>query len=207
MEKIGEYISPIIKYLENLQWSGLSRVILNIGGIILLIISFMNEIWEKIITTPGLRILVFIVGIVALIDSIIIIDEIISLVSGRYERKKGEGFLDGEIQESGRVYLKPRIPMISGSGLTRVEIRGNPGEKVIYWPSGGEGLGGTNDIGGMSEIINMGELREKAMGCGVVVLDEDGRGMGVAEKGCEKVLYREVYSDGKGGVIKSIRIR
>lgn len=202
-----DFLENIIKYFENLGWLGFSRIILNIGGLILLLLSIFGGLPEWII---GLRVLSFIIGTVALVDSIIIGDEIFALISGRLGRntiKQAEGFLDGEPNDVGRVYLKPRIPMVSGSGLTRVEISGNPGTKVIYWPTGGEGLGSSNDMANISSIPTMLELREKALGCGVTVLDEEGRGMAVAEKGCGAIMYREVYPDGKGGIINTIRVR
>jgi hypothetical protein len=195
-------MEPVVKYFTNLGWTGFSRVLLVIGGLILLILSLFEG---GLAPVPGIRLVAFLVGVVALIDAIIIGDEILALVSGRM--KRNEGFLDGEPNDVGRVYLKPRIPMVSGSGLTRVEIRGNPGTKVIYWPTGGQGLGSANDLSNISSIPTMSELREKALGCGITVLDEEGRGMAVAEKGCDAIMYREVYPDGKGGIMNTIRVR
>jgi hypothetical protein len=207
MESLTRTIEPVVKYFENLGWMGFSRVILDIGGIILLILAIFDGLpgW-----LPGIRVVGFLIGLVGLIDVMLISDELLALVSGRVARNKtkvAEGFLDGENNDVGRVYLKPRIPMVSGSGLTRVEIRGNPGTKVIYWPTGGDGLGSANDMANISSIPTMAELREKALGCGVTMLDEEGRGMAVAEKGCGAIMYREVYPDGKGGIINTIRVR
>lgn len=203
LDSITTTLDPVVKYFTILGWTGFSRIILVIGGLILLLLSLFEG---GLASVPGLRVLSFLVGVVALIDAIIIGDELFALLSNRPNPQK-EGFLDGEPNDVGRVYLKPRIPMVSGSGLTRVEIRGNPGTKVIYWPTGGQGLGSANDMANISSIPTMSEIREKALGCGITVLDEEGRGMAVAEKGCEAVIYREVYSDGKGGPMTTIRVR
>jgi hypothetical protein len=208
LDTITTTLEPVVKYFTNLGWTGFSRIVLVIGGLILLLLSLFEG---GLASVPGLRVVSFLVGVVALIDAIIIGDELLALVSGRVARNRpksqNEGFLDGEPNDVGRVYLKPRIPMVSGSGLTRVEIRGNPGTKVIYWPTGGQGLGSANDLANIASIPTMAEIREKALGCGITVLDEEGRGMAVAEKGCEAVIYREVYSDGKGGPMNTIRVR
>jgi hypothetical protein len=208
IDSISSSVEPIVKYFNNLGWTGFSRILLVIGGLILLLLSLFEA---GLAPVPGIRLVAFLVGIVALIDAIIIGDELLALLSGRARRNTqahgNEGFLDGEPNDVGRVYLKPRIPMVSGSGLTRVEIRGNPGTKVIYWPTGGQGLGSANDLSNISSIPTMSELREKALGCGITVLDEEGRGMAVAEKGCDAIMYREVYPDGKGGIMNTIRVR
>lgn len=200
LDSITTTLEPVVKYFKVLGWTGFSRILLVIGGLVLLILSLFEG---GLPAVPGLRVVAFLVGVVALIDAIIIGDELLALLRNRPK----EGFLDGEPNDVGRVYLKPRIPMVSGSGLTRVEIRGNPGTKVIYWPTGGQGLGSSNDLANIASIPTMSEIREKALGCGITVLDEEGRGMAVAEKGCEAVMYREVYSDGKGGVMNTIRVR
>ena len=66
---------------------------------------------------------------------------------------------------------------------------------------GGDGIGGANErlsLYGSSAH----DIRTKALGAGVVVLDEQGRGIAVTEKGCAELLYKEI----NGGAVKRTRI-
>jgi hypothetical protein len=57
----------------------------------------------------------------------------------------------------------------------------------------------------IDSIRDMTEVRVKAMGCGVITLDERGRGIALVETGCDYLLYREVMS-GKGGPIGKLMV-
>ena len=102
--------------------------------------------------------------------------------------------------------LEPRVPSVSGLGTEPVEVRGTPGGKLVYWPSGGAGLGASNDRLRIDQKRDPAVIRENALGCGVVMLDERGRGMAMAERGCSHLLYREVTGSGYGGPIGKVRV-
>jgi len=150
-----------------------------LAGIFLLVISFTGMI------SGFIRVLAFIVGIITTIHSSILLD--------RFLISNAEEFTVG------RVYLGPRIPICKDP--IRVEIRGTPETKVVYWPMGGDGIGGSNERLGLHGS-SAHDIRTKALGAGVVVLDEQGRGIAMTERGCNEVLYKEI----DGGAVKRARI-
>ena len=207
VETIEKAILPIVNGLTRLGWSGISHIVLNLGGLLLLMLSLLG----KGGLSTGLRTPAFIVGLVALINVLMMMEEAL-VVTGTLEGMSpflgvGSDPQDGRIRMGagvGRVYLEPRVPRVSGAGSQMLEIRGNPGAKVVYWPSGGVKLGAVNDRLKIDTLSDMREVREKAVGCGVISLDERGRGVALVENGCSHVLYREVFGEGKGGAIGKI---
>ena len=196
----------ILKICKKLGWDGFRYILLNIGGLILLGLSLHGKT-NKL--NMSLRIPAFIIGIIALIDTLFIIEGMLGIQEGMSTKWQSIGEADlvqtnGLDGSKGRVYIEPRVPNTSGTGTETVEIRGNPGKKVVYWPSGGIGMGLLNDNHKVEDIRDPTILRDKALGCGVVILDERGRGVGLAERGCSKLLYREVSDSGYGGPIGNI---
>jgi hypothetical protein len=185
----------------------------NAGGILLLVLSLYGA---KCIG-GGLRIPAFLIGIVALVDVISLMEVAMGLSAGSVEGMSGSRWLgagddpqDGVIRRGlagqGRVYLEPRVPRVSGMGTEPVEVRGTPGGKIVYWPSGGMGLGASNDRLRIDQKRDPLAIRDSALGCGIVMLDERGRGVAMAERGCANLMYREVTSTGYGGPIGKIRV-
>lgn len=206
MDAIENAIAPVVKVFQRLGWTGFSRIVLNLGGLMLLVLALLGRGG----LATGLRTPAFLVGVVALVDVLMMMEEALTL-SGTLEGMApfmgaGEDPQDRKVilgAGPGRVYLEPRVPRVSGAGTQMLEIRGNPGAKVVYWPSGGSKLGAANDRMNISAIRDMTEVRVKALGCGVISLDERGRGIALVESGCDYLLYREVMS-GKGGPIGKI---
>jgi hypothetical protein len=180
-----------------------------VSGIVLLGISFTKKI------TGVLRIIAFVLGLIGLTHVLVILDDFLYRMG-----TKDEGFsVMGSLYESitsqdlevntgrgvGRVYLRPRIPMIRDG--VRVNVQGNPGSKIVYWPIGGNGIGGRNDDLNLHGI-SLQDLRTRALGVGVTVLDEQGKGLAVTEEGVGELLYREVYNGegSTGGPIQRIRL-
>jgi hypothetical protein len=215
MEHLSELLLHYTKNMANtivsLKWEDIRRISLNLGGLLLLCLSLYGS---RCLRT-GLRVPSFLIGIIALIDVLWILEDIMGLSTN--EGMSGSKWFDvgNDPQDSmihrerngqGRVYVEPRIPRVSGMGTETVEVRGTPGGKLVYWPSGGLGLGASNDRLHIEQNRNPASIRETALGCGVVMLDERGRGMAMAERGCEHLLYREVSSSGYGGPIGKIRV-
>jgi len=208
MEAVENAISPIVKTFQRLGWTGFSRIVLDLGGLMLLVLALLGRGG----LATGLRTPAFLVGVVALVDVLMLMEEALT-VSGTLEgmapfMSVGEDPQDLKVimgAGPGRVYLEPRVPRVSGAGTQMLEIRGNPGAKVIYWPSGGAKLGAANDRMKIDSIRDMTQVRVKAMGCGVITLDERGRGIALVETGCDYLLYREVMS-GKGGPIGKLMV-
>jgi hypothetical protein len=117
-----------------------------------------------------------------------------SITSQDLEVNKGSGV--------GRVYLRPRVPMIRDG--VRVSVQGNPGSKIVYWPVGGKGIGGRNDELGLHGV-GLQDIRTRALGVGVTVLDEEGKGIAVTEDGVGELLFREVYGV-NGGPVNRVRL-
>lgn len=172
-----------------------------VAGLILLVISFTGQI------SGILRVISFAIGLVTVVQVGIILDDVL------YEYGSDrEGFtsdIQGSLYKSitqqdrevtkgsgvGRVYLRPRVPMIKNG--VRVNVRGNPGSKIIYWPMGGNGIGGRNEELELHGV-SVQEIRTHALGAGVLVLDEIGKGIAITEEGVRELLFREV--DGGVGV-------
>lgn len=181
-----------------------------LGGLILLGLSFTKQI------TGIVRIVSFIIGLIALTQILIIIDSFLyrigsgsggtmegfSLMGSLYESITDQ---DLEIREGsgrGRVYLRPRVPMIRDG--VRVSVQGNPGAKIVYWPVGGKGIGGRNDDLDLHGL-GLQEIRTRALGVGVTMLDEEGKGIAITEDGVGELLFREVYGE-KGGPVNRVRL-
>lgn len=212
-EQIIRGIRSVQKMATTLGWSGFHRLMVNAGGILLLVLSLYGA---KCIG-GGLRIPAFLIGIVALVDVISLMEVAMGLSAGSVEGMSGSRWLgagddpqDGVIRRGlagqGRVYLEPRVPRVSGMGTEPVEVRGTPGGKIVYWPSGGMGLGASNDRLRIDQKRDPLAIRDSALGCGIVMLDERGRGVAMAERGCANLMYREVTSTGYGGPIGKIRV-
>ena len=204
MEEITNSIAPIVDVFKRLGWEGFSRIVLNMGGMMLLVLSLMGRNG----LAPGLRTPAFLIGVISLIDILSILEDGLTasregMASFNPVGTDPQDFMVRPGDGPGRVYLEPRVPRVSGSRM--IEVRGNPGNAVIYWPSGGVKLGAVNDKLKIDELRNMNEIREKALGCGVMTLDERGRGIALAENSCEYLLYREIQS-GKGGPIGKVRV-
>jgi len=169
-----------------------------VSGLLLLGLSFSNKI------TGVLRIISFILGLVSLVQLLTIVDSFlfrfVSGVNGSDEGFSVVGSLydsitdkDLQIREGsgrGRVYLRPRVPMIRDG--VRVSVQGNPGSKIVYWPVGGNGIGARNDALDLHGE-NLQGIRTRALGVGVTILDEEGKGIAVTEDGVAELLFREVY--------------
>lgn len=193
--------------IQYLRWEILSHLILLIGGLLLLTFS----ITSTIVISGFLRFIMFFIGIIALVDiSIIVYQMWISFHSWNGGIQEGmAGYLPvGQSPEDdvirrglgvGRVYLPPYIP--NEPGVQPISIRGSPGRKVIYFPIEGGSAGEANRLkkDALTQLTDPLELRRKAFGCGVVVLDERGRGA-IMSSG-SKVCYREVFGDGRLGAI------
>lgn len=219
MEKLSE---PIVRGVRSVQkmatslgWTGFHRLVMDAGGLLLLVLS----LYGASCLGSGLRIPAFIAGLVALIDVLSLVEGWMGLsgsgtsmegMSGSRWLGAGDDPQDGVIrrglQGQGRVYLEPRVPRVSGMGTEPVEVRGSPGGKIVYWPSGGMGLGASNDRLRIDQKRDPLAIRDSALGCGVVMLDERGRGVAMAERGCAHLMYREVTGAGYGGPIGKIRV-
>jgi hypothetical protein len=187
-----------------LRWEIITRFILLLGGLLLIVLSFSQE-------GPLLRFIMFFIGIVALMDIAFILYEMwIAYDSWKGGIQEGmAGYLpvgsspeDDVIRRGlgvGRVYLPPYIP--NEPGVQPISIRGSPGRKIIYYPIEGGSAGMANQLrkDALTQITDPLELRRKAFGSGVVVLDERGRGA-IMSSG-SKVCYQEVFSDGHLGAI------
>lgn len=181
-----------------------------LGGLVLLGISFSKKI------TGVLRVVSFVIGLVALTNLLTILDGLLyrigsglggnvegfSLANSLYESITDKDLEVNEGSGSGRVYLRPRVPMIKDG--VRVSVQGNPGSKILYWPVGGNGIGGRNDD---MELHGLGlqDIRTRALGAGVTVLDEEGKGIAITEDGVGELLFREVY-DNKGGPVNRVKL-
>lgn len=184
-----------------------------LGGLILLGISFTKQI------TGILRVISFVIGLIALTHFLTIVDGLLYRIGSKSGEVGGriEGFSlanslyesitdkDLEVNQgsgSGRVYLRPRVPMIKDG--VRVSVQGNPGSKILYWPVGGNGIGGRNDD---MELYGLGlqDIRTRALGAGVTVLDEEGKGIAITEDGVGELLFREVFDD-KGGPVNRVKL-
>lgn len=190
--------------MELLKWQEFSKLVLDLGGILLLVLALYGASCVR----GGLRIPALLIGVVAVIDILSITTQE-GMSPARYlpiGDDPQDHIINMGYQNQGRVYLDPRVPRVSGSGTKSVEIRGAPGKKVIYWPSGGSGLGSSNDRLNVSEKRNPIDIRDSAMGCGIVVLDERGRGIALADKQCSHLLYREVTGSGYGGPLGKIYV-
>lgn len=218
MEKLTE---PVVRGVRSLQktfsslgWDGFRRLVLDAGGLLLLVLS----LYGASCLNKGLRIPAFIAGLVAFIDVLSLMEGAMGLSdSGVSEGMSGSRWLGAGddpqdrvvrrgLDGQGRVYLEPRVPRVSGMGTEPVEVRGTPGGKIVYWPSGGMGLGASNDRLRIDQQRDPLAIRESALGCGVVMLDERGRGVAMAERGCAHLMYREVTGAGYGGPIGKVRI-
>jgi hypothetical protein len=183
-----------------------------IAGLVLLGISFTNQI------SGILRIVAFIVGLISFIQLLVIIDSFLYRIGSGVAGSEGFSVMgslyesitdkDLEINEgsgSGRVYLRPRIPMINDG--VRVSVQGNPGSKIVYWPIGGDGIGGKND---KLELhgVSLQDIRTRALGVGVTVLDEEGKGIAITEDGARELLFREVYGGegSTGGPVTRVKM-
>ena len=218
MEKLTEPIVAGIRSIQKitgkLGWTGFHRLVLDAGGLLLLVLS----IYGASCLGKGLRIPAFLAGLVALIDVLALAENTMGLsgaatqegMSGSRWLGAGDDPQDRIIRRGiagqGRVYLEPRVPNVSGMGTEPIEVRGNPGGKIVYWPSGGMGLGASNDRLRIDQKRDPMAIRDSALGCGVVMLDERGRGMAMAERGCAHLMYREVTGAGYGGPIGKVRV-
>lgn len=218
MEKLTEPVVAGIRSIQKmtgkLGWTGFHRLVLDAGGLLLLVLS----LYGASCLGSGLRVPAFLVGLVALIDVISLTENMMGLSgSTTHEGMSGSRWLGAGddpqdrvvrrgIAGQGRVYLEPRVPSVSGMGTEPIEVRGSPGGKVVYWPSGGAGLGASNDRLRIDQKRDPMTIRESALGCGVVMLDERGRGVAMAERGCAHLMYREVTSAGYGGPIGKVRV-
>lgn len=181
-----------------------------LGGLILLGISFKKQI------TGILRVISFVIGLIALTHSLTIIDGLLyrigsgmgggvegfSLANSLYESITDSDLEVNEGSGSGRVYLRPRVPMIRDG--VRVSLQGNPGSKIVYWPVGGKGIGGRNDEMDLHGL-GLQDIRTRALGAGVTVLDEEGKGIAITEDGVGELLFREVYGK-KGGPVNRVKL-
>jgi len=181
-----------------------------LGGLVLLGISFSKKI------TGVLRVVSFVIGLVALTNLLTILDGVLyrigsglggriegfSLANSLYESITDKDLEVNEGSGSGRVYLRPRVPMIKDG--VRVSVQGNPGSKILYWPVGGNGIGGRNDDMGLHGL-GLQDIRTRALGAGVTVLDEEGKGIAITEDGVGELLFREVYGD-KGGPVNRVKM-
>jgi hypothetical protein len=190
-----------------MRWEILSHFVLLIGGLLLLTFSMTTES-----DTGGLlRFTMFFIGIVALVDIALIVYQM-WIAYDTWEGGVQEGMAgylpvgsspeDDVIRRGlgvGRVYLPPFIP--NEPGVQPISIRGSPGRKVLYYPIEGGSAGMANQLrkDALTQITDPLELRRKALGSGVVVLDERGRGA-IMSSG-SKVCYREVFGDGHLGAI------
>jgi hypothetical protein len=184
-----------------------------VSGLLLLGLSFSNKI------TGVLRILAFILGLVSLVQLLTIVDSFlyrfVSGVTGRDEGFSVMGSLYDSITDKdletnegsgrGRVYLRPRVPMIKDG--VRVSVQGNPGSKIVYWPVGGNGIGARNDALDLHGQ-NLQGIRTRALGVGVTVLDEEGKGIAITEDGVAELLFREVYGGegSRGGPVNRVTL-
>ena len=180
------------------------------GGLLLLGISFQNQI------KGVLRVVSFIIGLIALTHFLTILDGFIyrigsgsgggiegfSLANSLYESITNADLDVNEGSGSGRVYLRPRVPMIRDG--VRVSVQGNPGSKIIYWPVGGNGIGGRNDEMGLHGL-GLHDIRTRALGAGVTVLDEEGKGIAITEDGVGELLFREIYGK-RGGPVNRVKL-
>lgn len=184
-----------------------------LGGLILLGVSFQKQI------KGVLRVVSFIIGLVALTHFLTIIDGLLYRIGSGVRGAGGvvEGFslansvyesitnADLEVNKgsgSGRVYLRPRVPMIRDG--VRVSVQGNPGSKIIYWPVGGKGIGGRNDELSLHGL-GLQDIRTRALGAGVTVLDEEGKGIAITEDGVGELLFREIYGK-RGGPVNRVKL-
>ena len=184
-----------------------------LGGLLLLGISFQRQI------KGVLRVVSFIIGLIALTHFLTILDGVLYRIGSGVGGTGGsvEGFsLANSVYESitnsdldvhsgsgsGRVYLRPRVPMIRDG--VRVSVQGNPGSKIIYWPVGGKGIGGRNDEMGLHGL-GLHDIRTRALGAGVTVLDEEGRGIAITEDGIGELLFREIYGK-RGGPVNRVKL-
>lgn len=217
MERVSDYIVRGIHQVQttflSLGWSGFRRYVLDAAGLMLLGMSLYGASCLGV----GLRVPAFLAGLVALVDVLMLIEDAMGFedvdaegMSGSRWLGVGEDPQDRSVRRGlagqGRVYLEPRVPRVSGMGTETVEVRGSPGGKIVYWPSGGLGLGASNDRQQVNQERDPRVIRDSALGCGVVMLDERGRGMAMAERGCAYLMYREVTGSGYGGPIGKIRI-
>lgn len=204
--------------LNGVRWEIVSHLILLVGGILLLYFGILG--WESLgemtIWLSGglvgtiLRVIIFFIGIVALVDiAFIVYEMMVARDSWRGIQEGMAGYMPvGQSPEDdvirrglgvGRVYLPPYIP--NEPGVQPVSIRGTPGRKILYYPIEGGSAGAQNYLrrDALSQLTDPLELRKAAFGSGVVVLDERGRGA-IMSSG-SRVLYREVYGDGRLGAI------
>lgn len=173
-----------------------------VAGLILLWYSFATG-----------RAVTFLIGLISLTHLLVILDRIIGSGGVGWE-DWGEGFStlyesitqsDLEVNQGsgrGRIYVRPRLPMIRNG--VRVSVKGNPGSKIMYWPVGGNGIGGRNDELDL-QGVGLQDIRTRALGVGVTVLDEEGKGIAVTEDGIGELLFREVYGD-HGGPVHRITV-
>jgi len=215
-EPIVNGIRYVYKHLKTMGWVEFRRIALDAGGLILLSMS----LYGASCMGDGLRVPSFLIGLVALVDVISLAEDGMGLSGGKGHASEGmsgsrwlgagddpqDGVVRRGIVGQGRVYLEPRVPRISGMGTKPIEVRGTPGGKVLYWPSGGAGLGASNDRLRVDQKRDPLATRDVALGCGVVMLDERGRGMAMAERGCAHLMYREVTGNGYGGPLGKIRV-
>lgn len=183
------------------------------GGLVLLGISFTKQI------TGVLRVASFVIGLIALTHFLTIVDGFLyrigSVMGGAGGNIEGfsltnslyESITDADLEVntgsgSGRVYLRPRVPMIKDG--VRVSVQGNPGSKILYWPVGGKGIGGRNDDMNLHGL-GLQDIRTRALGAGVTMLDEEGKGIAITEDGVGELLFREVYGD-KGGPVNRVKM-
>lgn len=180
-----------------------------VAGFVLLGISVNGTV------SGFLRVFSFILGLIALTHFLIILDDILySYGSDRegFTSKLGSSLYESIISRdrevhygkgTGRVYLRPRIPMVNNG--VRVNVKGTPGSKIVYWPVGGSGIGGRNDEMDLHGA-SIQEIRTRALGAGVSVLDEIGHGIAITEDGVGEVLFREIHGD-KGGPVNRVRLQ